>query len=102
MSKPNPYYNAAQQRMLQVILTLFGNEITGLTPTEISRAVGCTSSTMTKDLWNLSHAGLAEQLPTGRYRLTARFPQCAMAMLDALDKAERHLAETKQRFTRAR
>ena len=64
------YLNSSQQRILGLLRCLAGNEIEGLAPGDIAKLNGCSAPDVTRDLDNLKHAGLAEQLPTtGRYRL---------------------------------
>lgn len=94
------YTNAAQQRILQVLLVLAGHEIDGLAPGQIATAVKTSASNVTRDLANLKEAGLAEQLESTRWRLTPRVPQIAVAMLAALDRARSRVDEVTQRYTR--
>lgn len=94
------YINGAQQRVLQALLVLAGHEIDGLAPGQIASALGTSASNTTRDLSNLKEAGLAESLESGRWRLTPRIPQIAVAMLNALDRASSRVDEVKQRYTR--
>ena len=48
-----PYHNGSQQRILQLTMTLFGDVVNGYAPGALARAVGCTASTITRDLANL-------------------------------------------------
>lgn len=100
MSKPN-YTNAAQQRLIKVILALFGNVVQGITPSALARSVGCNPAVMTRDLANLAEAGIAERVEaTGAWRLTPRLPQQTIKVWTAIDRAERELQEAKNRFNR--
>lgn len=92
----------AQRRIVQVITVLAGNELMGLAPSEIQRALQITSaSTVTRDLGVLKDLGVAEQIQeTGRWRLGPRIVQIAIAHATAMEKAERRLGELKQRFSR--
>ena len=95
------YTNDAQQRLIKVLLTLFGHVVHGLPPSAIAREVGCSAAVMTRDLANLSLAGIAErEEATGHWRLTPRLPQQAIKVWNAIDAAERRLAEAKNRFNR--
>ena len=95
------YLNDAQQRLLQLIVCLSGNEIEGLAPSEIARLQGCSPSQVTRDLANLKHMGWAEQLPhTGRWRLGPEIVQVALRHMVVLDRAARRLDEIKNRFSR--
>lgn len=96
------YTNEAQQRILRLVQTLAGNEITGLTPTEIAKAQGCSAPMVTRDLDNLYTAGLAEQVPdTGRWRLTPVLIQLSFKYMANVERAEKKLAETQNRYTRS-
>lgn len=95
------YLSDSQQRLLQLILLLAGNEIEGLAPSDIAKQLATSASNVTRDLANLRHVGWAECLPTtGRWRLGPQIVQIAMRHLTALDRAERRLSEIKNRFSR--
>jgi len=96
------YTNAAQQRLLQVVLALFGDVVNGYAPSALARAVGCSPQVITRDLDNLKTAGMAERdEETGHWRLTPRLPQQAVRVWAAIDRAERRIDEAKARFKRA-
>jgi DNA-binding IclR family transcriptional regulator len=92
----------AQRRILQLALTLAGNELMGLAPSEIQRALSIKSaSTVTRDLSVLKDLGLAEQIQeTGRWRLGPRLVQVARDFELALAKASSKVREIEQRYTR--
>lgn len=95
------YTNAAQQRILQVTLVLFGDVVAGYSPATLAKAVSCAASVITRDLDNLRTAGMAERdESSGHWRLTPRLPQQAIKVWSAIDKAERRLEESKNRFSR--
>ncbi len=95
------YRNDAQQRILQVVLTLFGHAVHGLPPSSIAKAVNCSAAVMTRDLANLSIAGLVEKdEATGHWRLTPRLPQQCFKIAAEIERADRRLSEVKNRFTR--
>lgn len=95
------YRSESQQRILKILLTLGGHEINGLSPGEISKSLNIQPAHITRDLANLKIAGIAESIPeTGRWRLTPKVPQIAMAMLREIEKREGFISETKQRYTR--
>lgn len=96
------YIKEQQQRLMQLLLALSGNEIEGLAPGDIAKLNGCHPSHVTRDLANARHFGWAEQIPaTGRWRLGPQIVQIAMRHMTALDRAERRLAEIKNRFSRS-
>jgi DNA-binding IclR family transcriptional regulator len=95
------YTNSAQQRLIKVILALFGDVVHGLSPGAIAKSVGCSSPMVTRDLDNLASAGIAQRdEATGLWRLTPRLPQQAIKVWTAIDRAEQRLAESRQRFSR--
>lgn len=95
------YTNSAQQRILRLVITLFGDVVAGYPPGVLAKAVGAAPSAITRDLANLAEAGLAERLEdTGCWRLTPRLPQQAVKVWSAIQSHERRLDEAKQRFSR--
>ena len=101
MTRTTDYTNAAQQRLVRVILALFSDVVQGLPPSALARAVDCSPQVITRDLDNLRTAGLAEKVEdTGHWRLTPRLPQQAIKVWTAIDRAQQQLDQAKQRFTR--
>lgn len=96
------YINAAQQRVMQMLMRLAGHEIEGIAPNELARALRTSASNVTRDLANLREAGMAEPLDTGRWRLTPRVVQISVACGAAFARAQDRLDEARQRFSRDR
>lgn len=96
------YINAAQQRILKMLLRLAGHEIEGIAPSELAAALRTSASNVTRDLANLREAGLAEPMENGRWRLTPRVVQVSLAASTAFTRAQERLDEVRQRFTRTR
>ena len=95
------YTNDGQQRILRLVMLLAGNEITGLAPADIGRQQECSASMVTRDLDNLRTAGFAEIVPeTQRWRLAPEIVQIALKHMAALDRAEKRLDETRNRYSR--
>lgn len=95
------YINAAQQRLLKMVVQLAGNEFSGLAPSDLAKALNTNPSNVTRDLANLKEAGLAEQLPdTGRWRLGPKLVQIALAFSDHMSRATNRIDEMQQRYTR--
>lgn len=95
------YINAAQQRLLKVIVLLAGNEFNGLAPSDLAKALNTNPSNITRDLANLKEAGIAEQLgDTGRWRLGPKLIQIAVAFSDHVSRASARMSELQQRYTR--
>ncbi len=96
------YISEQQQRLLQVIRTLAGNEIEGLAPGDIAKLVPCAPSQVTRDLANLKHFGWAEQIATtGRWRLGPQIVQISTRHATALARAGQRLAEVNNRYSRS-
>lgn len=96
-----PYRNEAQQRLLQLVQLLAGNELTGIAPAEIARQLKVTPSCITRDVANLQMAGMAELVPeTGRVRLGPALVQMALKHMAAMDRAQSRLNEIKARYSR--
>jgi DNA-binding IclR family transcriptional regulator len=81
-------------------MRLFGHEMHGVTLTEVSKWMSIAAPMALRDLHNLQEAGLAEQLADSRWRLTPKLPQKALAMLEAMDRAQQRVTETRNRYTR--
>lgn len=101
MNRATDYTNAAQQRILQLVLALFCDAVNGLPPSKLAELLGVPASAITRDLDNLRTAGLAERDEgTGHWRLTPRLPQQAIKVFNAIDSAARRVDEARNRFTR--
>ena len=101
MSRATDYTNEAQQRILRLALTLFGDVVGGYPPAALAKALGVSASVITRDLDNLRSAGLAEREEgSGHWRLTPRLPQQAIKVFNAIDTAQRRVDEARNRFTR--
>lgn len=78
MTRTTDYTNAAQQRILALVLHLFGDAANGYRPGALAQVLGCSASAITRDLDNLRSAGLAELVEaSGCWRLTSRLPNQA-------------------------
>lgn len=101
MSRTTDYTNEAQQRLLKLVLTLFGDVVDGYSPTVLAKAMDCSPSVITRDLDNLRTAGIAErEEATGHWLLTPRLPQQAIKVFNRIDTAQRRIDEKRNRFTR--
>lgn len=101
-TRKTDYTNAAQQRLVKLVLVMFGDVVNGYAASALAKAVGCSQSVMTRDLFNLEQTGVAEKdEETGLWRLTARLPQQAVKVHAAIGRAETRLAETKSGIHRS-
>lgn len=100
-ARKTDYTNGSQQRILKVLVALAGQEFGGMTPKDLTIAVGADAPTITRDLDNLLSAGFAELMPdTGRWRLGPKLIQISTAFAIGLDRARGRVAEVTQRYTR--
>ena len=95
------YDNASQQRGFALAFALAGHEMQGLSPSDLARTLKVSPPVITRDLYNLTQAGVVEKIETtGRYRLGPRLVWVAIAHLTAMDNAEKHLAYLKNKYSR--
>jgi DNA-binding IclR family transcriptional regulator len=95
------YHCEPQQRILALLLVLAGQEVHGLTPTDIAKAQSCSAAIVTRDLANLKAAGMAEQVPeTQRWRLAPSIVQISLRHSVALERARTRLDEISNRYSR--
>ncbi len=92
---------AAVTRVLAILPLLADHAVTGLTPSEIARAVGTSAPNTTRDLAALQQLGWVEVARTpGRWRLAPRFAQLALHVRRAIDTAAQDAEQQRQRMTR--
>lgn len=95
------YTNNGQQRLLNVIRTLAGNEFEGLTVSAIANAIDVAAPHVVRDLENLLMAGFAEKDPvSGNWRLGPKFVQIAIAHFDHVQRVETRISDMKNRYSR--
>ena len=101
MTRATDYTNDAQQRLIKLLIVMFGDAVGGYPPAALAKALGCAGSVITRDLDNLRTAGVAERVEaTGHWCLTPRLPQQAIKVFNAIDAAQRRVDEARNRFTR--
>ena len=95
------YPNAAQQRLIQLVLVLFGDVAQGYKPSALAKALGCKPPVITRDLDNLRTAGVAElDEATGNWRLTELLPQQSDKVWVAMSRATNQLADQRNNIAR--
>ena len=100
-ARTTDYTNEAQQRLIKLLLALFGDVVNGYPPAALAKALDASPSVITRDLDNLRTAGVADRdEATGHWRLTPRLPQQAIKVFNAIDTAQRRVDEARNRFTR--
>lgn len=101
MSDDTKYLSDHLQALLRVLETLFGHEVTGMLPGDLAQKAECAASQVTRLVANLRHRGWVETVPdTGRIRLGPMPVQAALRHLADIERAERRLAELKNRYSR--
>lgn len=101
MSADN-YTNEAQQRLLRVVMMLGEDVMTGIAPAQLAKALGVPASYITRDLANLKTAGWAvQQEETGRWLLGSKAGALGVKVMASIDRADRKVAEARNRFTRS-
>src|SRR5688572_21965971 len=100
-AKVDRYHVPAQERVLKIAVLLAGHEAMGLSPTQIAKSLGISPSLVTRDMWNLEHAGFAEQLDGGAWRLGPKFVQIALAFQRGMTNLRSRVDEIEQRYTRS-
>lgn len=101
MKQPD-YTNSSQQRILNVLLTMFGHEINGLEPGQIAEMTQTSPSNITRDIFNLRKAGFVEQLQhdENRFRVSPMIGQKSISILTTIERAASRVDEAKNRYTR--
>lgn len=101
MAQKTDYTNNSQQRILRVVLAMFGHEIEGVLPGQLAKMVEVSPSEVTRDLSNLQLAGWVETLPDGKsFRITPMIGQKAIAILHGIERAADSVAQIRNRYTR--
>ncbi|PCJ88583.1 MAG: hypothetical protein COA54_02375 [Thiotrichaceae bacterium] len=89
------------QRAFKAQMCLAGHEMEGLAPSQIAKATHMSATQTTRTMANLEIAGIAEKITSNdRWRLAPRIVQIAIAHTNAMDKADKKLSETKNRYSR--
>ena len=99
--KTTDYTSSCQQRILKVLLVMFGHEIDGLAPGQIAKLAEITPQEATRDIHNLMVSGYVEQIPhSGHYRVSTLLGRRALAILHTLEQAAKRVEEIRLRYTR--
>ncbi|NWO05349.1 MAG: helix-turn-helix domain-containing protein [Alteromonadaceae bacterium] len=86
-------------KCLKVLFALSGHSITGLSNTELSKALGESPATINRCLNTLVAEGAAIKLETGRYAQSIRVLQIAVRHQQEIGKAQQRMDEINQRVT---
>ncbi len=87
-----------QLRGYETQRALFGHEVFGIDCSELAKQLRRDKSQVYKDLATLKEAGLAEQLPDKRWRLSSSLAREAIKIMHGLDSARRRYDEAAGRY----
>jgi DNA-binding IclR family transcriptional regulator len=93
-------HNAAQLRLLLLIEALAGNEVFGMRLTDAAAAVKTGAPAVLRDLRALEHAGWAQQLDDGKWRLASKPIQVLNAFQWGLQCAGVRIQDVERNYTR--
>ncbi len=85
------YTSKSQQRGYRTLKALFGHEFKGISNQDLAKQLSLPPTKTFKDLKNLEQAGLAEQLPDDKWRVSPSLGREALKILN-------HVNESRQRF----
>ena len=102
MSASTSYISDQIQRTLRVMRLMAGKEISGISPTELSKLANISASNVTRVLANLEAQQFVERLPADnkRYRLAAAFVQIANTVSLNLNQAQQQLQQDQHNYSR--
>lgn len=97
MNKPRT--NDSARRALRVLKALRGHTLSGLSNTDLSKALGESPANITRYMDTLIESGFATRLDTGRFAPSIGFLQYAMATAEELQRAQARITEIQARIT---
>ena len=93
-----PYVIASAAKVLRVLKALSGHHLTGLSNTDLAKALNESPSTITRCLSTLVAEGLVMQLDTGRYALSITMLKIAQAFTNEMARTHERINELTQRI----
>ena len=95
-------YSSPQiDRAYKLIEVLAGHEFDPLTNKEIIAQTGWNGATTTRHCQAAQSAGVVEQTPDGRWRLTPRITRIAVAVQHGIQKAKSRMEDDANNLTRS-
>jgi len=91
--------NDSALRVLRVLKALRGHTLTGLSNTELAKALGESPANITRYMDTLIEAGFATRLETGRFAPSIGFLQYAMATAEELNRGAARINEIQARIS---
>jgi DNA-binding IclR family transcriptional regulator len=80
-------------RVLQVLKTLRGHTITGLSNKDLADALACSPASITRDMADLIESGLVVKLENGRFAHSIAMLQIAQAHAEHVSKLQSRIIE---------
>lgn len=102
MKETNSYISEQVQRTLRVIKVMAGKEVSGISPSELSKIADISASNVTRVLANLEAQHFVERLPNDnkRYRLATTFVQIANTVSLNLTQSLQQLQQDQANYSR--
>lgn len=102
MSAQTNYISNQVQRTLRVIRIMAGKEISGISPTELSKLAKISASDVTRVLANLEAQQFVERLPADnkRYRLAVALVQLSNTVAQNFTQAQLQLQQDQHNYSR--
>ncbi len=92
------YTSKSQQRGYRTLKALFGHEFKGISNQDLAKQLSLPPTKTFKDLKNLEQAGLAEQLPDDKWRVSPSLGRESVKILNELDTVRKRVEETAVRY----
>ena len=93
----NDGLNGSQQRLMRLVTTMAGRELTGMTVAELSEATGAAQMAVRRDLSNLRAQAWVDQVGDG-WRLSPTFAAILRRIEQGLAQAARQIRETHRQY----
>lgn len=90
--------HTSQLRGYEVFKALFGHENIGITCQELAERFNEDKGKIYRDLKTIEEAGLAEQLPNKCWRISPRYGDYAISILNGIQASKTRLDETIRRY----
>ncbi|MHA3316495.1 MULTISPECIES: helix-turn-helix domain-containing protein [Yersinia pseudotuberculosis complex] len=90
--------STAAARTLRVLIALKGHTLTGISNSELARALGESPANINRALNTLISEGLAIKMESGRFSHSMQMLQIAQAHVEQVNRLQHHISETNQRI----
>ena len=93
-----PTDNAGARRVLRILMAMRGTTLTGVSNSELAKAIGEAAPNVTRALQVLVDEGFVIRLENGRYAHSTALLQIAQSHADHMARLQQRLTETAQRI----